>query len=106
MDLIHGRLGPERISALEALLEDGNDLGFSELKADPGRVSVESLRKCVERLRCMQALRLEAEIFEDVPAVWLEVFRKRIASESVWEARRHLNAVRASLLATFCWVTS
>lgn len=105
MRRICGRLGRERAIAVQALLDEGVECGLSDLKVDPGRASVESLERCATRLRRVKGIGLTSGMFDGIPSVWLEAFRKRIAGETVWEVRRHPEVVQTALVATFCWLT-
>lgn len=105
MQCICGRLDDSTKAGLEKLLSEDAEFGLRELKVDPGRASVESVRQCVTRLRRIKGFGLSSETFAGVPEPWLEAFRKRVANETLWEVRRHPEAVRTALLATFCWVT-
>ena len=42
-------------------------------------------------------------MFRDVPAKFIDQFRKRCATESNRELRRHPAAIRYSMVAMFCW---
>lgn len=76
---------------------------FAHLKANPGRPSLENLLTCIAKLKCIDAVALPANLFEDVPAKFIDQFRQRCATESIRELRRHPPAIRYSMVAMFCW---
>lgn len=103
---IHVALPKECISQLDALLDSETDLGFNELKSDPGRISLDSLRSTVERLNTLNNLLIPSDVLNQIQPNLLEQYRQRIAVESIWEVRRHPPSVRYSLLAIFCSLAS
>jgi TnpA family transposase len=76
---------------------------FTQLKEDPGRVSLETLLREIEKLDQLRAVGLTAGLFADVSEKLLESWRARAALEyPVW-MRRHPAPVRLTLLAALCW---
>jgi TnpA family transposase len=108
----YGRLpGPCR-AAMDALLQPPRDQGdagvteatpFAELRADPGRPSLESVLKEIGKLQRIAALGLPDTLFETTPPKVLEKYRLRAAGEPPRELRRHPEAIRHTLVAAFCW---
>jgi TnpA family transposase len=104
---IHG----ECRAALHALLlvpEASNDTGretspFSELRADPGRVSLESILKEIAKFKRIAAVALPDDLFASVPSKILQKYRARAAGERPSQLRRHGEPTRCTLLAAFCW---
>jgi TnpA family transposase len=103
--------GPCR-AAMDALLQTPQDQGdagvteatpFAELRADPGRPSLESVLKEISKLQRITALGLPDTLFEMIPPKVLEKYRLRAAGESPRELRRHPEAIRYTLVAAFCW---
>ena len=96
---------------LDALLlvpEANNDTGreispFSELRADPGRVSLESVLKEVAKLKQIAAFGLPDDLFASVPSKILQKYRVRAAGERPSQLRRHAKSTRYTLVAAFCW---
>lgn len=76
---------------------------FADLKADPGKASLDSMLAGVAKLKCLDAIALSAPLFSEVPAKFIDQFRQRCATESIRELRRHPPAIRYSMVAMFCW---
>ncbi len=93
---------------LRASENDGNGSGveatpFAQLRADPGRSSLESVLKEISKLQRIAALGLPDDLFADVPSKVLQKYRLRPAAEPPRELRRHPEPIRYTLLAAFCW---
>jgi TnpA family transposase len=85
-----------------------NDTGvaFSDLKADPGRVGLESLLSEVAKLLCLRQLALPPRLFESVSPKVLEIYKLRVATELPSQLRAHPEAIRYTLFAAFCYLRS
>jgi len=73
-----------------------------ELRADPGRATLENLLHEIAKLERVRALQLPAELFEDLSPHVLRAYCQRVAVEEPYELRRHPTPLRMSLLAAFC----
>jgi len=110
---IYSRLSPHNKAAIDQLLasEDSDEahseesaiISFSNLKTDPGKANLDSLLVAIAKLKCIDEIRLTPEVFQDVPAKFVDQFRQRCATESIRELRRHPNAIRYSMVSLFCW---
>ena len=94
--------------AMDALLQapvrvDPEATPFSELRADPGRASLESVLNEIAKLRRIVALGLPEDLFAGVPPKVLQKYRRRAASEQPRELRMHPEPIRYTLMAAFCW---
>lgn len=99
---ITASLAPESIDRMEASLSDPDaPAGFSALKADPGRIALDSLLKAAARLSFVRRLGLPRGILTEVGAPVIERFRRRVAQETAWEIRRHARARRLGMYAVF-----
>jgi len=78
-------------------------VSFAHLKTDPGKASLDNLLACIARLQRIDAIGLDDGLFVDIPARFLDQFRRRCAAESVRELRRHPPAIRYSMVTMFCW---
>lgn len=76
---------------------------FSELRADPGRPSLESVLNEIAKLRQIVALGLPEDLFAGVSPKVLRTYRRRAASEQPRELRMHPEPIRYTLMAAFCW---
>ena len=97
--------------ALDALLyvpEHGSGTSreitpFAELRADPGRVSLESVLQEIAKLEQIATLGLPDDLFTSVPSKVLRKYRIRAARERPSQLRRHPETIRHTLVAAFCW---
>jgi TnpA family transposase len=82
---------------------DWHSTPFSVLKTDPGRVSLKSVLRELEKLRQIEALALPDTIFAEIQPKILRQYRLRAAVEPPREVRRHPEPIRYTMLAAFCW---
>ena len=82
---------------------DWRSTSFSVLKTDPGRVSLKSVLRELEKLRQIETLELPANLF----ARYSRKSSGNIGSvqrlSRPREVRRHPEPIRYTLLAAFCW---
>jgi len=76
---------------------------LSKLKMDPGKPSLENVLTVIYQLKLLDKVALKPEIFERIPAKFIEIFQQRCATESVREIRRPPSTVRYTMVAMFCW---
>ncbi len=76
---------------------------FSSLKADPGRVGLESILAETDKLQFIGSLNLSLDIFQAINTKALKHYYQRICSESAWEVKRHPPEIRYSLFAIFLY---
>ena len=74
------------------------------LRAGAGHASLQSVGEEADKLACIRALALPADLFADLPSKVLMTYRRRVAAEELHELRRHPTAIRLTLLAAFCHV--
>jgi len=82
---------------------DWRTTSFSILKTDPGRVSLKSVLRELEKLSQIESLELPDNLFADIQPKILRQYRLRAAAEPPREVRRHPEPIRYTLLAAFCW---
>ncbi len=111
------RLPAQTLERMDALLDTedsepvpreggASDRGHSflhELKADPGRIGLDSVLEELEKLRRVRELALPPDLFAGVSPKVIGVYRQRAASEKPSELRVHPAPVRAALIASLCW---
>jgi len=78
------------------------DDAFEQVRADPGRVGLKSLLGEVAKLKHLRDLALPAGILKPFHAEMIRRFRRRAATESAWELRRHPDEIRLPLLVFYC----
>jgi TnpA family transposase len=104
------RMSPATVAGLEALAGIGSDgqdpasgAWLAELKADPGRVSRDTLRSELAKLARVRALSLSHELFAGWSDKLVAAWRARAAAEYPSDLRSHDQAVRLTLLAALAW---
>ena len=116
-DRTAAKLPPSTRSAMDTLLDsslpsdehetqEGSDwrrTSFSVLKTDPGRVSLKSVLRELEKLRRIEALEFPANLCAGIQPKILRHYRLRAAAEPPREMRLHPEPLRYTLLAAFCW---
>ncbi len=101
---ITAALSPDSKKRIERCLEGANGApDFSSLKADPGRVGLESVLIETDKLQFIRSLNLSLNVFQGVSTKVLKSYHQRISSESAWEVERHPPEVRYSLFAIFIY---
>jgi hypothetical protein len=75
---------------------------FHELRADPGRATLDNLFQEIAKLERVRALQIPPDLFDDMTPTVLPAYRQRVAVEEPYELRRHAVPLRMTLLAAFC----
>jgi TnpA family transposase len=75
---------------------------FNFLKQDPGRTSLKSILKEIEKLLCIRDLGIPTKLFANVPPKIITHYRRRASVETPRELRRHPASIRYTLVAAFC----
>ena len=90
----------EDVDAAEA----GQRTFFTELKADPGKLGLETLLAEITKLMRLRAVGLPPELFADVPEKRITVWKDRVLQEYPSTLRRdHSPEVALTLLAVLSW---
>lgn len=76
---------------------------FSTLKADPGRVGLESILNETDELQFIKSLNLPVDIIQSISTKTLRRYYQRISGESTWEAKRHPQEIKYSLFTVFLY---
>jgi TnpA family transposase len=117
------RLGSSGLAQMDSLLagsedsDEGDDepptdphdpgqLRLRDLKADPGRASLESMLVQIARLRRIRQVPLPDDLFAGESPHLVFAYRQRAAAEPPNELRRHAEPVRATLLGALCLLRS
>lgn len=80
---------------------DGEWTAWQNIKSDPGKAGLESIKEAVARLNSVRDIGLPAELFKAVHPKLLERYAKRATVEEPFELRRHMAPLRLTLMATF-----
>jgi integrase len=115
-DGVFSWLSPEALRSMDALLETGPSAdapeddppgagrsGLSRIKADPGRVGLESVLEEIGKLGRVREVGLPDGLFSEAQPKLVDEYRRRAATEAPSELRAHRPAVRATLAAALCW---
>lgn len=104
------RLSEETLSSLEELVAADEPAGgsgiFSELKADPGPLGLETVLRETGKLERIWEIGLPEDLFADASEKLLASWRARAAQEYAAWMRKHQRPVRLTLLAALCWSRS
>ena len=88
----------------DGLIEDNSPvLSYTELKSEPGRLSLDSILSESKKLRFLNSLAVDENLMKRVHLKVLNRYRQRVATENAWEVRRHPDHVRYALLAMLCY---
>jgi TnpA family transposase len=80
---------------------DSGQAVLQELRADPGRASLENLLREMTKLERVRNLDVPLDLFDHLGPKVLQAYRQRVAVEAPYELRRHPEALRMTLLAVF-----
>lgn len=103
---IVGRLSADVAQSLWALIVDGDDeSGFlAELKADPGKLGLETLLAEITKLQQIRAIALPADLFTDIAERRIARWRERCVGVFPSTLRRdHSPPVMLTLLTVLSW---
>ncbi len=74
------------------------------LKQDAGNVSLESILEEIKKIKCIQEIGLQRDLFHGISHRILEKYKTRIMSERPSEIRNHTDSIKYATLAMFCYV--
>jgi hypothetical protein len=76
-------------------------MNFALLKSDPGRVSLDSVLKEIEKLEFINGLELPGQQLASLHPKIMSRIRSRALSETAWELKRHPPSIRYVLMSVF-----
>lgn len=112
---ISSQLSTETFARIDALVSTEKALeeqtvpqpsDFNNLKADPGRVGLDSLLKEIDKLQTIRQLELPENLLANTSPKILHHYRQRASTEPPRELRRHPDPIRYTLVSIFCWLRS
>ncbi|MBD2311078.1 Tn3 family transposase [Desertifilum sp. FACHB-1129] len=92
--------------AFEGESTQSQSFDFNHLKADPGRVGLDSLLKEIDKLETIRQLEFPENLFTQISPKVIHHYRQRASAEPPRELRRHPDPIRYTLVAAFCWQRS
>ncbi len=78
-------------------------VNFGDIKADPGRLGLDSVFKEVEKLSFIRSLHLPIENLAAFNTKVLQRYRQRVNSETAWEVKQHPENIRYGLYTIFLY---
>jgi hypothetical protein len=100
---ISSQLSTETLARIDALVSTSKALeeqavpqpsDFNNLKADPGRVGLDSLLKEIDKLQTIRQLKLPENLLASTSPKILHHYRQRASTEPPRELRRHPDPIR------------
>ena len=92
----------ELISTKTERLDDYS--AYKELRADPGRISLDSVLVEIKKLSTIRRIELPQNLLTQYPTKFIKTYKQRVATEDIREIRRHQDNVRYTMLACFFWI--
>ena len=80
------------------------EITFTELRADPGRTSLDSILREISKLKSIKNLELPEDLFKKISNKILKRYKQRVTSEDIRELRRHPETIRYTLVSAFFWI--
>ena len=80
------------------------EITFTELRADPGRTSLDSILREISKLKSIKNLELPEDLFKKISNKILKKYKQRVTSEDIRELRRHPETIRYTLVSAFFWI--
>ncbi len=104
-ELVQARLPQRARERLDELVAEGDDADgvVAELKADPGRVGLETILAEIDKLTRLRRLGLPADLLDEASEKLVGTWRARAAKAYPSDLRRSPQPVRLTLLAILCW---
>ncbi|QOI95902.1 Tn3 family transposase [Aeromonas salmonicida] len=97
-------LSPESKIQMEQSLDAVKDVvNFGDIKADPGRLGLDSVLKEVEKLSFIRSLHLPIKNLAACNTKVLQRYRQRVNSETAWEVKQHPENIRYGLYTIFLY---
>ena len=80
------------------------EITFTELRADPGRTSLDSILREISKLKSIKNLELPEDLFKKISNKILKKYKQRVTSEDIRELRRHPETTRYTLVSAVFWI--
>jgi TnpA family transposase len=106
--MLSQRMDDSTMARMDALLQPGPALEgevewtpWQNLKGEPGKAGIESVKEAASRLADVREIALPADLFKDVAAKLVERFARQAAVEEPHEMRRHPRPLKGALQAAY-----
>jgi len=83
--------------------EEENIVDFNTLKADSGRIGLNSVLKEIDKLAFIRSVSLSPVLFQSISTKILQHYQQRVNSESAWEVKQHPPTIRYGLFAIYLY---
>jgi TnpA family transposase/DNA-binding cell septation regulator SpoVG len=94
----------ESIHLIDYCLEDKmGTVSFSSLKSDPGRISLDTVLKEIEKLDFINQIEIPEQQLSSLSSKLISRIRLRALSETTWEVRRHPVYIRYAIISVFLY---
>ena len=90
-----------KIDKLLQLLSYGEPSALQNLKDDRVKLSIKSIDKEIEKLICIDSLKIEGLLFEGYPSCFLQYYKDRVSNEDTALLRAHPDNIRYSLMSIY-----
>lgn len=91
----------EKIDQLIEKRSMNKGFGLQDLKDDYVNLSIKSISKEIEKLTCIENLKINCQTFKNYPSTFLKYYRDRVANEDISELRDHPESIRYTLIAIY-----
>ena len=100
---VFSQLDEQMRARLKGLLAEGDEgVPLTRIRADPGRVGLQSVLEQAAKLSILRKLGLPADILKPFNPALVRRFRRRSAAESPWKLGRHPDEIGLPLLVFYC----
>ncbi|MCC2525764.1 Tn3 family transposase [Vibrio coralliilyticus] len=80
------------------------DMSFMQLKADPGRLGLDSVIKETDKLAFINSLQIPVRSLKQINTKTLSSYKQRMISQSIWETKRQPETIRYALVIIFLYM--
>lgn len=94
-------LSKNSCNKLDNLLNINSEISIQNLKESTGNVSLKTFLKEIKKLKYINEIRLNENIFGKIPNKIIHKYSQRVFSEDLTELQKHPDNIRYSLLASF-----
>ena len=86
---------------VDSLISGDEILSLANLKQDPGKIGIKTLQREAQKMQVLKSIGLPDDLFENVSKPYLSKLKSRLASESLYEVKRHPDSIKYALMGVF-----